>query len=266
MKKISASARLGVGVLVGNNVILEDDVVIGDYTIIRDNVHIGRGTHIGPFSLLGEHTSPYYSEPADYVNPPTRVGAMSVIRSHSVIYADVVIGSNFQSGHRVTIREKAFIGNNSRIGTLSDIQGHCEIGNYVSIHSNVHIGQGSKVKDFVWIFPYVVLTNDPTPPSETIEGCTLERFCIIATGSILLPGVTVGMDALVGAMTCVKKNVPPETVVIGNPGKEVCSVRRIKNKTTRESVYPWRNTFKRGMPWESSTYEQWYSSLDIPQE
>lgn len=43
----------------------------------------------------------------------------------------------------------ARIGNHVRIGTLSDIQGHCEIGNYVNMHSNVHIGMKSEIEDFV---------------------------------------------------------------------------------------------------------------------
>ena len=53
--------------------------------------------------------------------------------------------------------ENTKIGNNVRVGTLSDIQHHCNIGNYVNIHSNVFVGEEGKIKDFVWVFPHVVL-------------------------------------------------------------------------------------------------------------
>jgi UDP-3-O-[3-hydroxymyristoyl] glucosamine N-acyltransferase len=69
---------------------------------------------------------------------------------------------------------------------LSDLQGHCEIGDYVRFHSNVHIGQKSKIGNFVWIFPYVVLTNDPYPPSNNLVGVTVHDFAAIATMSVIL--------------------------------------------------------------------------------
>lgn len=98
------------------------------------------------------------------------------------------MGDYFQTGHQVTIREKSRIGHHVSIGTLSDIQGDCEIGNYVRLHSNVHIGQKSVIHDYVWIFPYVVLTNDPTPPSEELVGVEIKSFAIVATGTVVLPG------------------------------------------------------------------------------
>ncbi len=140
----------------------------------------------------------FYTDRSNKVHPLI-IGQKALIRSETIIYGDTVIGDNFQTGHRVTIREKSRIGHNVRIGTLSDIQGDCDIGNYVNLHSNVHIGMKSTIKDYVWIFPYVVLTNDPTPPSETLLGVTIEEFAIIATGSIIMPGKHIGKDALVGA-------------------------------------------------------------------
>lgn len=70
--------------------------------------------------------------------------------------------------------KKVIAGKNLQIGTLSDLQGHCEIGDYVRLHSNVHIK--SVPGNFVWIFPYVVLTNDPYPPSDSLVGVTVQDF------------------------------------------------------------------------------------------
>lgn len=250
------------GAIIGKDVIIEDDAYIDYGCIIRDNVHIKKGSFIGAKSILGEYLVDFYKDKINKIHPLV-IGENALIRTENVIYGDIVIGGNFQSGHKVTIREGTNIGNNVRIGTLSDIQHRCIIGNYVSIHSGVFIGEESKINDYVWIFPHAVLTNDPTPPSNELMGVTIDSFAIIAAGSILLPGVHIHEDALVGAGAIVTKDVAKETVVVGNPAKEIYSVRKVKSKVTDESVYPWRYAFKRGMPWEETDYETWRNGLNM---
>lgn len=262
---IAQNVTIKEGVIIGENVIIEDNVYIDYGSIIRDNVHIKKGSFIGARSILGEYLMDFYKDKINKVHPLI-IGENALIRSENVIYGDTVIGDNFQSGHKVTIRENTKIGDNVRVGTLSDIQHHCSIGNYVSIHSNCFIGEESKINDYVFIFPHVVLTNDPTPPSDILLGVTIESFAIIAARSLLLPGVHIYEDALVGAGAVVTKDVAKETVVVGNPGKEICSVRKIKNKVTGEPVYPWRNTFKRGMPWVENDYETWIQNIKIKEK
>lgn len=248
------------GCIIADNVVLEDDVYIDYNCIIRENVTVKKGTYIGANCILGEYTAAFYDE-RKVINKPLIIGMESIIRSGSILYSGSVIGDYFQTGHRVTIREKTKIGNHVSVGTLSDIQGDCEIGNYVRLHSNVHIGMKSKIEDFVWIFPYTVLTNDPTPPSKTLKGVTIKQFAVIATGSIILPGVVVESDTLVAAGALVNKDVRAGEVVGGNPAKVISSIDRIKNHISGEKVYPWRNTFDRGMPWENIGYEEWYANI-----
>ena len=277
---ISPKAQIDEGVHIGNNVCIQDNVIIRkgvkiqdgsmicsgseigedsyiDFNvIIRENVKIGKKAFIGARCILGEYLMDFVQSREINVHKVS-IGENAIIRSETIIYGDNVIGDNFQTGHRVTIREKSSIGNNVRVGTLSDIQGDCIIGNYVNMHSNVHIGQKSVIKDFVWIFPYVVLTNDPNPPSEQLLGVTVEEFAIIATGSVVLPGKVIGRDSLVGAGAIVNKDVTEGKVVVGNPIREIGDTANIKNKTTGESVYPWRYHFDRGMPWKEIGYDVW---------
>lgn len=260
--KIGKNVTIKQGVIVGKNVTIEDDVYIDYGCIIRDNVHIKKGGFIGARSILGEYLMDFYKDKTNKVHPLI-IGENALIRTENVIYGDTIIGDNFQSGHKVTIRECTEIGNNVRVGTLSDIQGYCKLGNYINLHSNVHIGQKSIIEDYVWIFPYVVLTNDPTPPSEELLGVKIDSFAIVSTASIILPGVHISSDALIGAGAIVTKDVEKETVVVGNPAKEICSVRKIRNKTTGELAYPWRYKFKRNMPWEDSDYETWINNFEI---
>lgn len=227
---VSEKARLG------------RNVSVGPYTTIHDNVVVGDDTIIGGYCELGVPTP--LSDGSRLV-----VGANSTIRSHSVFYEGSQFGGKLVTGHRVTVRELTRAGENLQIGTLGDIQGHCIIGDYVRFHSNVHIGQKSRVGNFVWIFPYVVLTNDPHPPSETLLGATIEDYAAIATMSVILPGVTVGRGALVGAHSAVSRDVPPDTVVAGSPAKPICDTSKIRLKSDPEvSAYPWRRHFHRGYP------------------
>ena len=264
---ISDSATIGDNVTIRHNCIIEDNVTIGknayidSNTIIRSNVKIGDDSFVGSNCIIGEYWMDYIESREQSVHSLI-IGDNAIIRSGSIIYAGSTIGNNFQTGHQVTIREKSQIGNNVSIGTLSDIQGNCTVGSYVRMHSNVHIGQLSVVDDFVWIFPYVVLTNDPTPPSENFLGVHIHSFAIVATGSILMPGIEIGQDSLVGAGAIVTKNVEPYSVAVGNPAKAISDVRNIRNKVTGEPVYPWRNHFNEYMPWAEGGFAEWFSSLE----
>lgn len=259
---------IGDNVTLGHNVIIESGTKIGantyidSNTIIRSGVSIGDNSFIGSNCILGEYWMDFCIERKIHIHP-LNIGDNALIRSGSIIYAGSNIGSDFQTGHQVTIRERAEIGNNVSLGTLSDIQGNCKIGNYVRMHSNVHIGQLSEIDDFVWVFPYVVLTNDPTPPSEEFVGVHIKSFAIVATAAIVMPGLQISQDSLVAAGAIVTKNVDKYAVVAGNPAKVISDVRNIKNKITGADVYPWREHFKRYMPWEESDFETWYNSLNL---
>lgn len=235
---------------IGKNVRIGDNTTIYDNVIIKDNVTICNDC------VIGEPLGTYY-EDEKYKNPTTVIDENSMIRSHCIIYAGTELGSNFSSGHRVTIREYSKFGENCRVGTVSDIQGYVTFGNNCWLHSNVHIGQKSTVGNFVFIYPYVVLTNDPTPPSNICIGPTIGDYSQIAVFSVLLPGVKIGKHALVGAGSIVGKDVDDYQLVLGNPAKFIKDVREIKSRETGESHYPWPLRFNRGMPWENIGFEQW---------
>lgn len=268
---VSDQARIGERVFIGHNCIIEPDVVIGDdcyidnNTIIRSGVSIGSHSNVGANCIIGEYWMDFWGDHKSH-NRPLTIGTNALIRSGSIIYAGSDIGDHFQTGHQVTIREKAHIGNHVSIGTLSDIQGNCYIGNYVRLHSNVHIGQLSRIDDCVWIFPYVVLTNDPTPPTEDLVGVHIRSFAIVATGALLMPGVEVEGDSLIGAGAVVTKNVPRYSVVVGSPGRPISDIRKIKNRVTGEAVYPWRYNFDRAMPWEGQGFDAWFNSLELDEK
>jgi len=227
---ISAGARIGAGVR------------IGPYTIIHENVEIGENTEIGSHCEIGCPTR--LSD-----GRTLKIGKDSLIRSHSIFYEGSEFGEQLVTGHRVTVRELTIAGLNLQIGTLSDVQGNCRIGDYVRLHSNVHVGQRSAIGNFVWLFPYVVLTNDPHPPSDVCIGAKISDYAAIATMSVILPGVTVGERSLVAAHSCVKADVASDTVVGGSPARFLCATSRIRLQDgTERNAYPWTAHFHRGYP------------------
>ena len=251
------SAFTGNGVIISPTAKIGRNVRIGDRTVVYDNAVIGDNTIICNDCVIGEPLNAYYSDPEGYENPRTIIGADSLIRSHTIIYADSYFGEGLQTGHRVTIREKTKMGIHCSVGTLSDIQGCAEFGDYVRMHSNVHIGQSSKIGSYCWIYPYTVFTNDPTPPSEVCAGPSVGDYSIVATHCLLLPGVKIGDHCLIGACSMVSKDVASYGVAVGTPAKIVKDVRDVKDRETGEPHYPWPLRFDRGMPWKGQDYETW---------
>ena len=228
--------------IVSEKAILESNVTIGPFSIVHEGVTIRKGSTIGSHCEIGV-------TPNSLVNPTLIIGEDSNIRSHSILYLGSSFGNRLTTGHRVTIRENTKSGENLQVGTLSDVQGDCVFGNYVRLHSNVHIGKASKIGNFVWIFPYVVLTNDPHPPSDKCIGVTIEDFAVVATMSTVLPGIKISSGALVGAHSLVNRDVAPDTIVVGVPAKPVGPTSKIKlTGKEDESAYPWRKHFRRGYP------------------
>ena len=242
--------------LVSERATLGAGVTVGAYAVVNDHVTVGDGAFVGAQVILGEPLAACYDDDG-YTNPPLTIGARAVLRSGSIVYAGSTIGDDFACGHRVTIREQSRIGDHVRVGTFGDVQGRCEIGDYARLHSGVFVGEHSVIGRFAWLFPHVVLTNDPHPPSPLLQGVRVEEFAVVAARAVLLPGVTVGRDAVVGAGALVREDVPAEMLAVGTPARVVRSVRSIRSRETGESVYPWREHFDRGMPWAGVGYAAW---------
>ncbi|MDF0718774.1 DapH/DapD/GlmU-related protein [Kaistella sp. PBT33-4] len=228
------------------------NVNISEGVVIYDNVEIGDNTFIGPYCIIGEPTINYYKNFPDHKFESTVIGCNSIIRSFSTIYEGVKIGDNFQSGHHVVIREQNVIGTNTSFGSFSELPGNSSIGNFVRIHSKVMLSENNIIEDYVWIFPFVVLTNVKHPPIGDFKQTRIKKYAQIYANATILPGVTIGENAIIAAGTLVTKDVPDERLIIGYPGVDKKSVREIKDENG-QNVYPWREHLKeyRGYPWQN---------------
>lgn len=234
--------------VISSGATLGSRVTVGPFSVIHDGVEIGDDSVIGSHTALGEPTADFYGSDVPTAPRSCVIGHGAVIRSHSIIYQDVTIGSELRTGHRVTIREGSHLGDGVHVGTSCDLQGELAIGDHARLHSGVFVAQHSVIEEFAWLFPHVVITNDPHPPSDTCTvGGSVRRFAVVAAGALLMPGIEVGELALVGARSVVTHDVPPEVVVMGSPAEVTGSVRDVRCRHgALGAVYPWPLHFSRG--------------------
>ncbi len=145
------------------------------------------------------------------------------IRSGTIIYADVVIGDDFQTGHHVVIREKTTVGSHIVIGTNTVIDGNVTIGSFVKVESNCYIPTHVTIGSRVFLGPGVTLTNDRYPQkmrdSYVPVGPTIEDGVTLGAGVTAVPGVVIGKGSFVAAGAVVTKDIPVMSFVKGNPGR-----------------------------------------------
>ena len=112
----------------------------------------------------------------------------------------------------------AVIGNNCNICSHVFIENDVKIGNNVTIKCGVQVWDGTVIEDDVFIGPNVTMTNDRHPKSRNkdwkCEGIIIKRGASIGANATILPGVTIGENALVGAGAVVTKDVPNNSKII----------------------------------------------------
>ncbi len=150
------------------------------------------------------------------------IGDKALIRSGTVIYANVEIGNNFRTGHKALVRENTRIGDNVLLGTNSVIDGSCKLGNNISIQTAAYIATYTTIEDDVFIGPRVVTTNDKYMfYGAKLIGPTIKKGARIGANSTILPGVVIGEGAIIGAGSVVTRDVPPGAIMVGNPAREL---------------------------------------------
>ncbi len=186
-------------------------------------IHLGRNTIGEGARLLEPVTLGFPSR--DYLGtsdfPGVTLGRNATLRPGTVIYCEVEIGDDFQTGHNVLVREQTRIGDRVALGTGAICEGHAVIGSDVSIQSMAFIPTNTVIGDRVFLGPHVVLTNDRYPPTGIggLEGPVIEDGAAIGANATVLPGVRIGAGALVAAGAIVTKDVPPGMLAIGAPAR-----------------------------------------------
>ncbi|MGD0803107.1 MAG: acyltransferase [Candidatus Bathyarchaeia archaeon] len=156
---------------------------------------------------------------------------MSEVVQH--IGKNVKLGKNVRMWHFTYIGDNTVIGDDTKIGSLVHIDYNVKIGSRCKIEGSAYIPPLTVIGDDVFIGPGVIFTNDPFPMSPKMVGVTVGDGAIICAGSMLKAGVRVGERAVVGFGSVVTRDVPPRTVVFGNPARERYSLEEYLDKKCR---------------------------------
>ena len=133
------------------------------------------------------------------------------------------VGDNTSIWQYVVVLPKARIGSDCNVCAHVFIENDVVVGNRVTIKSGVQLWDGLRIEDNVFIGPNVTFTNDKFPRSKVWPECypqtLVQRGASIGGGAVILPGVTIGADAMVGAGAVVTRSVPAGAIVVGNPAR-----------------------------------------------
>jgi acetyltransferase-like isoleucine patch superfamily enzyme len=159
---------------------------------------------------------------------PSRAAADSLVlgpnarlRSGTVIYVGSQIGTDFQTGHHVIVREGTRIGDHVSVWSNSVIDYGCVIGSRAKIHCNCYVAQFTELEEEVFLAPGVTITNDLFPgrasSASAMAGPLVRARAQIGANVTILPYVIIGEGAIVGAGSVVTRDIPPGMVAYGNP-------------------------------------------------
>ena len=151
---------------------------------------------------------------------------------YSRIADDVKLGRNVRVFAFVNLYGCS-VGDNSKIGTFVEIQKNAVIGANVKVSSHTFICEGVHIEDDVFVGHNVSFINDKYPRAITGDGqlqteadwqvvsTVVKRGASIGTSCTILCGITIGEGAIVGAGSVVTRDVPPHTIVAGNPARPI---------------------------------------------
>jgi len=160
------------------------------------------------------------------------------------IAPDVKLGKNVKIFDFVNLYG-CVIGDNTKIGAFVEIQKDTTIGKNCKISSHTFICEGATIEDNVFIGHDVTFINDTYPRATNENGelqtaddwicepIVVKRGASVGSGATLLSKITIGENSIIGAGSVVTKDVPPNTIVAGNPARVL---RKIEDKETKYTI------------------------------
>jgi acetyltransferase-like isoleucine patch superfamily enzyme len=234
MTGVDPSAQLGEDVQLGKNTLVEPDVVIGDGCVIGHNVILYKGTKIGSGVRIDDNVvigkqpmrAAFSTLKLEDVLPPAEIGDECIIGTSVVIYAGCRLGSRILVADLATIRENVKVGDSTIVGRGVAIENLCEVGSKVKLETGCYITARSVIEDLCFVAPMVTTSNDnflgrTEERFKHTKGPHLKRGARVGANAVLLPGVVIGEDAVVGAGAVAVKDVPPYKVFVGVPAEEL---------------------------------------------
>lgn len=200
--------------------------VIAAFAVVHGGTVIGAGARVEAHAMVGcpEHG---YAVGRTYLGAgaATLLGEQVVLRAGAVIYAGVDLGAGVLVGHYTLLRSAVTVGAGSLLGHHLTVERATRIGRDVRCSPGSHITSSTHVGDRVFLGAGVRTINDKTltwrdPDREPeLAPPRFETGAKVGTGCVVLGGVTVGANALVGAGSLITRDIPARALAYGHPAR-----------------------------------------------
>jgi acetyltransferase-like isoleucine patch superfamily enzyme len=225
---LAENIRWGEFCVIAADVEVGADCEIGNHVILGKGTKIGAGVRIDDGAVIGK--SPMRAANTAVTKesklPPARIGDGCIIGTHVVVYRGATVGSRVLIADLSTVREEVTIGDYTIVGRGVAIENQCTIGRYCKLETNVYITAYSTLGDRVFVAPGALTSNDnfigrTEERFKHFKGVTVGRGGRIGVGAVILPGKTIGDDALVAAGALLTRDAPAKKIVAGIPAAEM---------------------------------------------
>jgi acetyltransferase-like isoleucine patch superfamily enzyme len=203
---------------VAETAIVYPGTVLGDGCKILDYAVVGKQPTLGPRSTTKQEEL-----------PPLELGTGTIVSTGAIVFAGTRIGARAIIGDQACVRERCDVGDDVVIGRGSLVENDSTVGDRTKIQADAYVTAYSILEADVFIAPRVITTNDNfmgrTEERHALrKGPTIRRGARVGAGAVICPAVEIGAEAFVGAGAVVVKDVPPQTVVVGNPARVLRAV------------------------------------------
>jgi acetyltransferase-like isoleucine patch superfamily enzyme len=250
--ELAPDLKVGVGCVIGGTSPTEiaTGCSLGNYTTVDGGVHIAENCSVGGYSVLG-HPSKREVMGHDATAELDRIqdrlvqeatlvmGPNSVVRSHSVVYLHVRTGPRLVTGHNVMIREHTTIGARCIFGSYASSDGYTVIGDDVQVGQYAQLSQGARIGNGCFVGGHTVFSDNRMAvrdPDLDLFGATLGDRVRIGLACVILPGVNIGDDSMVGAGSVVTGDIPPGVLAVGSPARVLRELSSEEIGSYRDSV------------------------------
>lgn len=214
----------------GNFVVIEEGVTIGDHVTIGHNTVILKGTVIGDHVTIGANcvigikprgNKRMRQDSRNVEN--LRIDSYTYIGNSVTIYCGSYLSKNSFIGDHASIRERVSIGEGSVIGRGAMIELNTTIGKSCTIQTLAYVTGDTTIEDNVFIGPCVSMSNDKYMGAKNYElkGPHIKENAKIGNNATLLPNVTIGRNAIIGAGSVVTKDISDGETVVGVPARKL---------------------------------------------
>ena len=223
---LGAGTTLGEGCVIGPNVALGDGCRVGHLVVIHADTRVGNQVRIDDHATLGKlpMKAANSATTREQELPPLEVGELCIVGTGVVLYRGAKIEGKVLMADLSTVRENVTIGRGTIVGRGVTVENFCSVGRFCKLESESYLCAYSTLEDRVFLAPGVVTSNDnyvgrTQERFKHFKGVTVKKGGRIGAGSVTLPGITVGEDALVAAGSVVTRDVPARKVVVGSPAR-----------------------------------------------